>query len=192
MVLPVKDLLKEPGLVLDRWLPLDGALPESEILLRAELKVMTKLIGALLCTSVIVYRSFRIQLCSFQVFFLSVLQLLHSKLVEGDGATSGIEEVDHSIAGAETEVAANHELRHRTAPARGWVTYTLTQLVATIELLRHWFADSFVCVCRGGDAGASGRGQVKLSIVYLTEESRLAITVYGCRFVSNVHMYAYV
>lgn len=116
VVLPVKDLLKEPGLVLDRWLPLDGALPESEILLRAELK------------------------------------LLHSKLVEGDGATSGIEEVDHSIASAETEVAANHELRHRTAPARG-----------------------------GGDAGASGRGQVKLSIVYLTEESRLAITVYGCR-----------
>ncbi|XP_053499234.1 extended synaptotagmin-1 [Ictalurus furcatus] len=116
VVLPVKDLLKEPGLVLDRWLPLDGALPESEILLRAELK------------------------------------LLHSKLVEGDGATSGIEEVDHSIASAETEVAANQELRHRTAPARG-----------------------------GGDAGASGRGQVKLSIVYSTEESRLAITVYGCR-----------
>lgn len=45
-MLPVKDLLNEPGLVLDRWLPLDGALPESEILLRAELKVTIKLIEA--------------------------------------------------------------------------------------------------------------------------------------------------
>ncbi|MCI4387626.1 hypothetical protein PGIGA_G00076430 [Pangasianodon gigas] len=116
VVLPVKDLLKEPGLVLDRWLPLDGALPESEILLRAELK------------------------------------LLHSKLVEDDNATSGIEEVEHSIPSANIEVAANQELRHRTAPAHG-----------------------------GGDAGASGRGQVKLTIGYSTDENRLVITVHGCR-----------
>uniref|UniRef100_A0A3Q3EBH0 Extended synaptotagmin-1-like n=1 Tax=Hippocampus comes TaxID=109280 RepID=A0A3Q3EBH0_HIPCM len=39
LVVPVKELLSEPQLVLDEWLPLDGALPESEILLRAELKV---------------------------------------------------------------------------------------------------------------------------------------------------------
>lgn len=39
LVVPVKDLLSQPQLVLDEWLPLDGALPESEILLRAELKV---------------------------------------------------------------------------------------------------------------------------------------------------------
>ncbi|MCJ8741870.1 hypothetical protein PDJAM_G00075740 [Pangasius djambal] len=116
VVLPVKDLLKEPALVLDRWLPLDGALPESEILLRAELK------------------------------------LLHTRLVEDDNAASGIEEVEHSIPSADTEVAANQELRHRTAPAHG-----------------------------GGDAGASGRGQVKLTIAYSTEENRLAITVHGCR-----------
>ncbi|KAM9445396.1 extended synaptotagmin-1 [Clarias gariepinus] len=115
-VLPVKDLLNEPGLVLDRWLPLDGALPESEILLRAELK------------------------------------LLHSKLLEGVSATSGSEEVDHSVPSAETQVTENQELRHRSVPGQG-----------------------------GGDAGASGRGQVKLSIAYATEENRLVITVHSCR-----------
>lgn len=31
----------EPGLVLDRWFTLDGALPESQLLLRATLKVPT-------------------------------------------------------------------------------------------------------------------------------------------------------
>ncbi|KAJ8397069.1 hypothetical protein AAFF_G00011230 [Aldrovandia affinis] len=40
LVLPVRELLSEPGLVLDRWLGLDGALPESEILLRATLKIL--------------------------------------------------------------------------------------------------------------------------------------------------------
>lgn len=39
LVLPVTDLLPEPELVLDQWFHLDGALAESEILLRAELKV---------------------------------------------------------------------------------------------------------------------------------------------------------
>lgn len=39
LVFPVKDLLPEPQLVLDQWFHLDGALPDSEILLRAELKV---------------------------------------------------------------------------------------------------------------------------------------------------------
>uniref|UniRef100_A0A3B3Y4H1 Uncharacterized protein n=1 Tax=Poecilia mexicana TaxID=48701 RepID=A0A3B3Y4H1_9TELE len=36
LVLPVRELLSEPQLVLDQWMHLDGALPESEILLRAE------------------------------------------------------------------------------------------------------------------------------------------------------------
>lgn len=39
LVLPVRQLLSEPQLLLDQWMPLDGALPESKILLRAELKV---------------------------------------------------------------------------------------------------------------------------------------------------------
>ncbi|XP_031177387.1 extended synaptotagmin-1 isoform X1 [Sander lucioperca] len=41
LVVPVRELLSEPQLVLDQWMPLDGALPESEILLRAELKVLS-------------------------------------------------------------------------------------------------------------------------------------------------------
>ncbi|XP_036007473.1 extended synaptotagmin-1 [Fundulus heteroclitus] len=40
LVLPVRQLLSEPQLVLDQWMHLDGALPESEILLRAELKIL--------------------------------------------------------------------------------------------------------------------------------------------------------
>lgn len=40
LVVPVRNLLSEPQLVLDQWMPLDGALPESEILLRAELKIL--------------------------------------------------------------------------------------------------------------------------------------------------------
>uniref|UniRef100_A0A8C4HSZ9 Extended synaptotagmin-like protein 1b n=1 Tax=Dicentrarchus labrax TaxID=13489 RepID=A0A8C4HSZ9_DICLA len=39
LVVPVRELLSKPELVLDQWMPLDGALAESEILLRAELKV---------------------------------------------------------------------------------------------------------------------------------------------------------
>ncbi|XP_037535813.1 extended synaptotagmin-1 [Nematolebias whitei] len=40
VVLPVKELLSEPQLVLDQWVHLDGASPESEVLLRAELKIL--------------------------------------------------------------------------------------------------------------------------------------------------------
>lgn len=39
LVLPVKNLLAEPQLFTDQWFHLDGALPESQVLLRAELKV---------------------------------------------------------------------------------------------------------------------------------------------------------
>nr|XP_046251693.1 extended synaptotagmin-1 [Scatophagus argus] len=38
--LPLREVLAEPGLVLDRWFSLDGALPESQILLRVMLKVL--------------------------------------------------------------------------------------------------------------------------------------------------------
>nr|XP_023687698.1 extended synaptotagmin-1-like [Paramormyrops kingsleyae] len=40
LVLPVRELLSEPGLVLDRWLSLDGVPAESQILMRAELKIL--------------------------------------------------------------------------------------------------------------------------------------------------------
>ncbi|KAJ7999237.1 hypothetical protein DPEC_G00213360 [Dallia pectoralis] len=40
LVVPLRELLSEPDLVLDQWLSLDGASPDSQILLRAELKVL--------------------------------------------------------------------------------------------------------------------------------------------------------
>ncbi|KAM7411909.1 hypothetical protein PAMA_021740 [Pampus argenteus] len=40
LTLPLREVLVEPGLVLDSWLTLDGALPESQILLRATLKIL--------------------------------------------------------------------------------------------------------------------------------------------------------
>ncbi|XP_066527383.1 extended synaptotagmin-1 [Hoplias malabaricus] len=114
VVFPVKELLAEQDLVLDRWLTLDGALPESEILIRAELK------------------------------------LLDSKLIQSADGKNGSEEVEHIIPRAETAPATSQELRHRTVQG-------------------------------GGDAGDSGRGQIKLTIAYSTEENRLAITIYSCR-----------
>ncbi|XP_062852804.1 extended synaptotagmin-1 [Trichomycterus rosablanca] len=39
-VLPVRDLLSQPEMLLDQWQNLDGALPESQILLRAQLKIL--------------------------------------------------------------------------------------------------------------------------------------------------------
>lgn len=40
LTLPLREVLAEQGLVLDRWLSLDGALPESQILLRVTLKIL--------------------------------------------------------------------------------------------------------------------------------------------------------
>ena len=40
LTLPLREVLLEPGMVLDRWLSLDGVLPESQILLRATLRVL--------------------------------------------------------------------------------------------------------------------------------------------------------
>ncbi|XP_026121767.1 uncharacterized protein LOC113103459 isoform X2 [Carassius auratus] len=40
VVIPIKELLSEPDLMLDQWLDLDGASPQSQILLRAQLKIL--------------------------------------------------------------------------------------------------------------------------------------------------------
>ncbi|TRY55276.1 hypothetical protein DNTS_015755 [Danionella cerebrum] len=40
VVIPLRELLSEPDLILDQWLDLDGASPQSQILLRAQLKVL--------------------------------------------------------------------------------------------------------------------------------------------------------
>uniref|UniRef100_A0A3Q3BGI4 Extended synaptotagmin-like protein 1a n=1 Tax=Kryptolebias marmoratus TaxID=37003 RepID=A0A3Q3BGI4_KRYMA len=49
LTVPLREVLAEPDLVLDRWLSLDGALPESQILLRVTLKVLKTHRFILLC-----------------------------------------------------------------------------------------------------------------------------------------------
>ncbi|TSZ54736.1 Extended synaptotagmin-1 [Bagarius yarrelli] len=48
LVLPIRELLSRPELMLDQWLSLDGALAESQILLRAELRILNSKMAALL------------------------------------------------------------------------------------------------------------------------------------------------
>ncbi|XP_054635762.1 extended synaptotagmin-1 isoform X2 [Dunckerocampus dactyliophorus] len=110
--LPLREVMAEPSLVLDRWLALDGALPESQILLRVTLKILDT-------------------------------QLAVCRRVPGDNDGSGdavIPRWDPS----------HLDLRHRTGFAMGTDT-------------------------------SSAAGQVKLTIGYSTEESRLFITVHACR-----------
>lgn len=107
LAVPLREVMAEPGLVLDRWLNMDGALPESQILLRATLKILD-----------------------------TQLAVCRSEL-SGDVV---IPRWDPS----------HLDLRHR---------------------------GGFPI---GSDA-ASTAGQVKLTISYSTEESRLFITVHACR-----------
>ncbi|XP_053355627.1 extended synaptotagmin-1 [Clarias gariepinus] len=48
LVLPVRELLSQPALAVDQWLSIDGGLAESQILLRAELKILDSKMAALL------------------------------------------------------------------------------------------------------------------------------------------------
>ncbi|KAM6979700.1 extended synaptotagmin-1-like, partial [Aplochiton taeniatus] len=41
LAIPLREMLSEPELVLDQWLNLDGASPQSQILLRVQLKVLS-------------------------------------------------------------------------------------------------------------------------------------------------------
>uniref|UniRef100_A0A8C2XBD1 Extended synaptotagmin 1 n=1 Tax=Cyclopterus lumpus TaxID=8103 RepID=A0A8C2XBD1_CYCLU len=61
--LPLREVLFEPGLVLDRWLNLDAALPESQILLRATLKVLTIYPSYSLYTTIIIRLFITIHSC---------------------------------------------------------------------------------------------------------------------------------
>lgn len=65
LVVPIKELLSEPELVLDQWFHLDGASPESQILLRTELKVRNIFIMILFCSPLSPFKIF---------FFLLFLQ----------------------------------------------------------------------------------------------------------------------
>ncbi len=47
LVLPIRELLSKPDLLIDQWLDLDGASQKSQILLRAQLKVRQLELSAL-------------------------------------------------------------------------------------------------------------------------------------------------
>uniref|UniRef100_UPI0037E92764 extended synaptotagmin-1 n=1 Tax=Semicossyphus pulcher TaxID=241346 RepID=UPI0037E92764 len=114
LTLPLREVLVEPGLVLDRWLNLDGALPESQILLRVTLKILDT-------------------------------QLAVCRRAPGDaGSDAGGEEF------MPRWVPSHLDIRQRSG-------FNLA-----------------------GDNAGSG-GQVKLTVGYSTEESRLFITVHACR-----------
>lgn len=111
--LPLREVLMEQGLVLDRWLNLDVALPESQILLRATLKVLDT-------------------------------QLAVCRKAPGEAGTDG---------GGEEAiprwVPSHLDLRHRSG-------FNMND-------------------------NPNSAGQVKLTIGYSAEESRLYITIYSCR-----------
>ncbi|XP_076596733.1 extended synaptotagmin-1 [Chaetodon auriga] len=115
LTLPLREVLVEPGLVLDRWLSLDGALPESQILLRVMLKVLDT-------------------------------QLAVCRGAPGDagGDLGGSDQV------IPRWVPSHLDIRQRNA---------------------------FSIACDSTNTS----GQVKLTIGYSTEESRLFITVHSCR-----------
>ncbi|KTG34436.1 hypothetical protein cypCar_00028507 [Cyprinus carpio] len=47
LVLPIRELLSKPDLLMDQWLNLDGASPKSQVLLRAQLKILDSKMAAL-------------------------------------------------------------------------------------------------------------------------------------------------
>uniref|UniRef100_A0A672I065 Extended synaptotagmin-like protein 1a n=1 Tax=Salarias fasciatus TaxID=181472 RepID=A0A672I065_SALFA len=115
LTLPLREVLLEPGLVVDRWLGLDGALPESQILLRANLKVLPRL-----------HREDRTDHS-----FLSWSSVQQEKNKQKNNS--------------------NHGCAH------------------------------LLLFCFSIGENQSSVGQVKLSIGYSAEESRLYITVHSCR-----------
>uniref|UniRef100_A0A8C1W229 Extended synaptotagmin-like protein 1a n=1 Tax=Cyprinus carpio TaxID=7962 RepID=A0A8C1W229_CYPCA len=108
LVLPVRELLDQKDLVLDRWFSLDEAMPESQILLRAELKVRNH-------THIQHVLSSRMHLHSARMKYIIQTALANSKLTR----CSDAEDSSHVIPSGDTAAAANCELRHRGVPVQG-------------------------------------------------------------------------
>nr|XP_015199643.1 PREDICTED: extended synaptotagmin-1 [Lepisosteus oculatus] len=92
LVLPLREILFEPDLVLDRWFNLDGAKPESQLLLRATMKILDS----------------RVTECGLGD---------RSAL---DKAPAGLEgEVQEQPVPSPEKPTANQDLRHRSVPTQG-------------------------------------------------------------------------
>ncbi|KAM3617703.1 uncharacterized protein V6R79_009942 [Siganus canaliculatus] len=114
LTLPLREVLLEQSLVLDRWFNLDGALPESQILLRVVLKILD-----------------------------TQLALCRKAPGEAGGDIMGDEVIPRWV-------PSHLDIRQRSA-------FPI------------------------GSDGTGTQSQVKLTIGYSTEESRLFITVHSCR-----------
>uniref|UniRef100_A0A665X8C1 Extended synaptotagmin-like protein 1a n=1 Tax=Echeneis naucrates TaxID=173247 RepID=A0A665X8C1_ECHNA len=92
LTVPLREVLAEPGLVLDRWLGLEGALPESQILLRATLKWLPHVSRTLVSMHRCVHSVKRPFLAYVVCFFLRrvcFLHVLHCAFRVGDSSTGG-------------------------------------------------------------------------------------------------------
>uniref|UniRef100_A0A3Q3LAH7 Extended synaptotagmin-like protein 1a n=1 Tax=Mastacembelus armatus TaxID=205130 RepID=A0A3Q3LAH7_9TELE len=148
LTLPLREVLAETGLVLDRWLSLDGALPESQILLRATLKVLTTCcVYTLQCVCMSCDLFFTVSLISLYSIHIPCLETICIVIWSpGDAGSDGDEVIPRWV-------PSHLDLRQRGG-------FTMA-------------SDS-----------ANTAGQVKLTISYSAEESRLFITVHSCRCVS--------
>uniref|UniRef100_A0AAR2K8C1 Extended synaptotagmin-like protein 1a n=1 Tax=Pygocentrus nattereri TaxID=42514 RepID=A0AAR2K8C1_PYGNA len=88
--------------------------------------------------------------------------------------------------GPASRIYMNAVLRVRLVHPIKDVPAAKMNLISVYDLCQ--FTDTFVraccacfCVCRGGVAGDSGRGQVKVTIAYSAEENRLVIIIHACR-----------
>lgn len=114
LTLPLREVLMEPGLVLDRWFNLEGALPESQILMRVTLRVLD-----------------------------TQLAVCRRAPGDADGEVGGDGVIPRWV-------PSHLDIRQRSAFSMAY-------------------------------DNVSTAGQVKLTIGYSTEESRLFIVVHSCR-----------
>ncbi|KAF4112569.1 hypothetical protein G5714_007364 [Onychostoma macrolepis] len=105
VVLPIRELLSKPDLLMDQWLSLDGAGPDSQILLRAQLKIL----DSSLDTSV-----------------------LHRKkpVVEEERSVGGQHEEKAPVTVEHSQAAVSKESEKKTLPTKG-----VSQLAASTLLL---------------------------------------------------------
>ncbi|KAL4646178.1 extended synaptotagmin-1 [Arapaima gigas] len=92
LVLPIKALLTEPGLELDSWQNLDGAFPESQLLLKATLKILES--KAIECSSI--------------------------QPEAGDASMGDGEHTESIIPSKESVTAASSDLRQRAVSGQGF------------------------------------------------------------------------
>ncbi|XP_029990142.1 extended synaptotagmin-1-like [Sphaeramia orbicularis] len=115
VVVPVRELLSEPQLVLDRWLNLDGGLPESEILLRAELKILNSRMSEVPQLSVFASKKEEMVLPTEETFKAVSEEEKHTELPADEPVEDSIQSKQPDA--AETEAAPAEPVASHTVPS---------------------------------------------------------------------------